>query len=112
VGLQKPPQGKIGDDIAIVAEDGLVLIQEIFDVFQSPSSVQKDWLMAKSNGDTAPSPVREFLRIDFRPVMCVNDESINSDFQEMIHYVGDDGTSSDLQERLWKLICQRLKPRS
>ena len=47
MGLQEPLQGKIGHHIAVVAEDGLVLVQEIFNVFQSACRVQKDWFMAK-----------------------------------------------------------------
>jgi hypothetical protein len=98
--LQEPLQGKIGHHIPVVAEDGLVLVQEIFNIFQSPCCVQKDWFMAKDEGHTAPSPVRKFFRVDFRQMMGVHDETIHAIVQEMIHCIGDDGTSSDLQERL------------
>ncbi len=54
MGLQKPLQRQIGHHIAVVAEDGLVLVQEIFNVFQSPRCVQKDWFMAKGNRKTTP----------------------------------------------------------
>jgi hypothetical protein len=109
--FQEPLQGKIGYHIAIVAEDGLVLVQEIFNVFQSSCRVQKDGFMAKEYGPTAPSPVRKFFRVDFRAMMGVHDEAIHADFQKMIHCVGDDGTFSDLQERLGTSLRQRPKPR-
>jgi hypothetical protein len=67
--------------------------------------------MAKEYGHTAPSPVRKFFRVDFRAMMGVHDEAIHADFQEMIHRVGDDGTFSDLQERLGTSLRQRPKPR-
>ena len=108
--LQKLLQGKIGHHITVVTEDGLILIQEIFNVFQSACRVQKNWFMAKEYGHTAPSPVRKFFRVDLRAMMSVHDEAIHSDFQEMIHRIGDDGTSSDFQERLWKSFRQRPKP--
>ena len=44
-------------------------------------------------------------------MMGVHDEAIHADLQEMIHRVGDDGTSSDLQERLRTSLRQRPKPR-
>jgi hypothetical protein len=66
VDLQKPLQGEVGDHIAIVAEYSLVLVQKIFNVFKSPCCVQKDWLMAKKYGDTAPLLVRELFMVGFR----------------------------------------------
>ncbi len=43
--------------------------------------------------------------------MGVHDEAIHADCQKMIHRIGDDGTSSDLQERLRKSLRQRAKTR-
>jgi hypothetical protein len=108
--LQELLQGKIGHHITVVAENGLIVVQEIFNVFQSACRVQKNGFMAKEYGYIAPSPVRKFFRVDLRAMMSVHDEAIHSDFQEMIHRVGDDGTSSHLQERLWKALRQRPKP--
>jgi hypothetical protein len=51
------------------------------------------------------------LRINFRTMMRVHNEMIDADFQEMIHYVSDDRTPSDLQERFRKSLRQRPKPR-
>ena len=66
--------------------------------------------MTKEDGYTAPPPVRKFFGVDFRAMMYVHDEAIHADAQEMIHRVGDDGTSSDLQERLGTSLRQRPKP--
>jgi hypothetical protein len=111
MGLQERQQGKISDDVAVVTKDGLVFIQEILNVLQSPRRIQKYWFMAKGDGYTSPSPVRKFLRINFRAMMRVYDEAIHADFQEMIHNVSDDRTPSDLKERLRKSLRQRPKPR-
>ena len=59
--FQERLQGKIGDHIAVVAEDGLVLGQEIFDVFQPARRVEEDRLVPKEHGRAAPLPVGEFL---------------------------------------------------
>jgi hypothetical protein len=81
MGLQKPMQGKISHHIPIVAEDSLVLAQEIFNVFQSACCVQKDWFMAKDDRHTVPMPIRKFFRVDFRTMMSIDDKSVHADFQ-------------------------------
>ncbi len=108
--LQESLQREVRHDIAVMAEDGLVLVEEILNIFQSARRVQKGWFVAKNNGDTAPSPLRKFLRIKFRGMMRVHDEAIHADGQEMIHHIGDDGLSSDVQEGLWMSLRQRAKP--
>jgi hypothetical protein len=45
-------------------------------------------------------------------MMGVDDEAIHADCQEMIHYIGDDRTSSDLQKGLRKSVGQRAKPQA
>jgi len=108
--LQEPLHGKIRHYIAVVAEDGLVRVQEIFDVFQSSRCVQKYRFVAKDNRYAAPSTVRKLFRIDFMAMMGVHDEAIHADFQEMIHRVGDEGASPDLQKWLRTSFRQRPKP--
>jgi hypothetical protein len=43
--------------------------------------------------------------------MGIHDETIHADVTEMIHCVSNDGTSSNLQERLRTPLGQRAKPR-
>jgi hypothetical protein len=45
-------------------------------------------------------------------MMGVDDEAIDADFQEMVHRISDNGTSSDLKKRLRASVCQRPKPGS
>ena len=68
--------------------------------------------MAKSDGRTAPLPVGKLLPVDFWAVVGVHDEAIHTDPQKMIHCVGDNRTSSNFQEGLRALLCERPKPRS
>ena len=110
MGFQEPLQGKVGHHVPVIAEDGLVLIQEIFNVFQSPCRVQKDGFMAKGDGHAPPLPVWKFFRINLRTVVRIHDETIHADATEMIHCVSDDRTSSDLQERLRTPLRQRAQP--
>jgi hypothetical protein len=42
-------------------------------------------------------------------MMGVYDEAIDADFDEMIHRIGEEGMSSDLQERLRAFLSQRPK---
>jgi hypothetical protein len=111
MGFQEPLQRKVGHHVSVVAEDGLVLVQEIFNVFQSPRRVQKDRFMAKGNGYTPPLPVGKFFQVSSRAVVGIHDEAIYADAMEMIHCVSDDGTSSDLKERLGAPLRQRAKAR-
>jgi hypothetical protein len=67
--------------------------------------------MAKGDGNAPPLPVWKFFRINFRAVVGIHDETIHADATEMSHCVSDDGTSSDLQERLRTPLRQRAKPR-
>ncbi len=100
MGFKKSPQGKIGHDIPIIPEDGLIFFKQIFDILQSSCGVQKDWLMAKKDGHAAPLPFKKPLQVDLGRVMGIHDEAVHPDFEEMVHPIGDDRTSSDLQERL------------
>jgi hypothetical protein len=100
MGLQKPLERQIGYDIAVVAEDGLIFVQKIFNIFQPSCRVQKDRLIAKGDGNSSPLSVRKFLQVDFRTMMGVDDKAIHADGQEMIHPIGDDGSPSELQKRL------------
>jgi hypothetical protein len=111
MGFTEPLQGKIGDHVPVVAEDGLVLFQEVFNAFQPPCRVQKDGFMTKGDGDAPPFPVWKSFRINLRAMMGIHDETIHAGVTEMIHYVGDDGTPSNLQERLRTPLGQRAKPR-
>jgi hypothetical protein len=95
--LQDFLQGEVSYHIPIVAEDYFVFIQEIFNVFQSSCRFQKDRFITEDYRHTAPMPGRKFFRVDFRQIMSIHDESIYTDFQKMIHHIGDYGTSSDLQ---------------
>jgi hypothetical protein len=110
MGFTEPLQGKIGHHVPVVAEDGLVLFQEIFNVFQPSRRVQKDGFMAKGDGYAPPFPVWKSFRINFRAVMGIHDETIHAGVTEMIHCVSNDGTSSNLQERLRTPLGQRAKP--
>src|SRR4030043_925384 len=42
-------------------------------------------------------------------MMGVHDEAIDTDFDEVIHCIGEEGMSSDLQERLRAFLSQRPK---
>jgi hypothetical protein len=44
--------------------------------------------------------------------MGIYDKAIHADLQEMVHREGDDGPSSDLQERLGASLCQGAEPRA
>jgi hypothetical protein len=96
VDLQKPLQGKISYHIAVVAEDGLVPVKEILNIFQPTCRVEKNWFMTKDNGHTAPLPFRKLFQEGSRQMMGVYNETIHADFQEMIHGISNDGAASDL----------------
>ncbi len=112
MGLQKFAQGEVREHVPIVAEDGFVFIQKILNIFQPARRVQKHRFMAEGDGYAPPAPIRKFFRVDVRAVMGIHDKAIHANPQEMIHHVGDDGTPSDLQERLGTSICQGPKPRA
>jgi len=105
MGLQEPLQRKIGHHVAVVTENGFVLVQEILNVFQPPCRVQKGRFIAKGDGDTPPLPIRKFLRVTLRTVMGVHDEAIHADVQEVIHGVSDDRASLDLEKWLRDTLC-------
>jgi hypothetical protein len=111
MGLTESLQGKVGHHVPVVAEEGLVLLQEVFNVFQSSRRVQKDGFVAKGDGHAPPLPVWKPFRINPRAVMGIHDETVHAGVTEMIHYVSDDGTPSNLQERLRTMLGQRAKPR-
>jgi hypothetical protein len=112
MGLQKPLEGQIGHDIAVIAEDSPILVQKVFNIFESSRRVQKDRLIAKGDRNSSPLSVRKFLQVDFRAMMGVDDKAIYAHGQEMIHRIGDHGSSSELQKRLRQLIGQRAKPQA
>jgi len=68
--------------------------------------------MAKGNGYAPPLPLRKLLQVDSWQMMGVHDEAIHADFQEMIHRVGNDGTSSNLQQWLGTSLRERTKSHS
>jgi hypothetical protein len=105
-------QGKVGHHVSVIAEDGLVFGEEIFDVFQSARRVQKNRFMAKDDGHTPPFPAGKFLCVNLRAVMGIYDETIHARAVEMIHGIRDDGTPPDLQERFRTPFRQRAKPHS
>jgi hypothetical protein len=111
MGLQESTQGEVRDHIPVVAEDGFVSVQEVLNIFESACRVQQHGFMTEEDGYVPPAPIRKFFRVGFRTVMGIHDETIDANAQEMIHHAGDDGTSSDLQQRLGASLRQRPKPR-
>jgi hypothetical protein len=110
LGFYEPLQGKVGHHVSVIAEDGLVFGEEIFDVFQSARRVQKNRFMAKDDGHPPPLPVGKFFRVYFRAVVGIYDETIHARAMEMIHRIRDEGAPSDLQERFRTPFRQRAKP--
>jgi hypothetical protein len=112
VGLQKSAHRKVREHVPIVAEDGFVFFQKVLDVLESSSCVQKNRFMAEKDGGAPPAPIRKFLCVDVRAVMGIYDKAIHANLQEMVHREGNDGSSSDLQERLGASLCQGAEPRA
>ena len=57
MGRQEPPEGKIGEDVAVVDEDRLVLIEQVLDVLQPPGGVEEDRFMAEEDRPSPPAPL-------------------------------------------------------
>jgi hypothetical protein len=90
--FQKPFQGKIGHDIAIINPYRLVTGQEILNIFKSASRIQKDGFMAKDDGPSSPLPIGEGFVIAMGLVMRIDDKPFDTGCQEMVHGIGHHGT--------------------
>ena len=103
-------QRKIGDHVAVVAEDCLIPGQEVFDVLQPSGRIEEDRLVAKRDGHAAPQAVREIFPVHVRAVVRVDDEAIDAGRQKMVHHVGDNGAAAQGKERLRAMLGQRPEP--
>ena len=59
MGLQEPPEGKIGEDVAVVDEERFVFIEQVLDVLEPPRGVEEDGFMAKEDRPSPPAPLGE-----------------------------------------------------
>jgi len=102
---QERLQGQAGDHVSVITEDGFVFTNEIFNIFEASGGVEKDLFMPEVDGHAPPLPIRKFLQIDIRTVMRVDDKTLDADAEKVIHCIGNNRTSSDIQERFGAPLC-------
>jgi hypothetical protein len=108
-GFHELLKGKITEHIAVVADNGFVLVEEVFYVFEAPRGLQKKRFITKDNRPAPPQTVGKFLRKNLRAMMGVHDKPVYSYAQEMVHGVCNDRTPAYGEERFWTSLCQRAK---
>lgn len=101
----EPVDGEVGDNIAVVDEDG-VSIDPVGDVFDTASGFEEDGFVEKCELGPPVSSIREGLFPLFMEVMGVDGEISNSGLETVIENVCDEGTVGKRNEGLWKGVCQ------
>ena len=105
-------QRKVGEDVAVIDEDRLVIFQKILDVLEPAGRVEKDRLVAKEDRHPLPAPAGKGLDVGFGAVVGVDDEPFDADRSAVVHRIGDERAAADRQQRLGKILRQRAEARS
>ena len=98
MGRQQSRQRQIGEDVAVVDEESLILHEEIFDVFDPPGGVEENLFMAEEDRPSPPAPLGKLPVIGRRTVVGVDDEPLDADRQAMVHREGDQRSPADRKE--------------
>ena len=111
MGLQEPPEGKIGEDIAIVDEEGFIFLKKVLDVLQPPGRIEEDRLVAEENRPPPPALLGKGPVIGSGAVVGVDDEPLDADREAVVHRKGDQGAAADRQKRLGAVLRQGAEAR-
>ncbi len=97
--------GEIGEDIAVIDEQRLA-VDEIFDVFYTPTGLQPGRLVAEDNLLPSITIIGKFLIVSLREMMSIDNELIEPKSEEMIERESDERLLKNRNKRLGEKVGQ------
>jgi hypothetical protein len=90
-------EGEIGEDIAVIDDEGIVA-EEVGDVGDAAGGFEEDGFEAEIDGGIAVDIVWEGVVVFFGVMVCIDDEILDTDLEEVVEGVADEGFLEDGNE--------------